>query len=87
MARYLVVVLLIVMMAATAIVAGACGTQGGGTPQVGMLQRESKSVDPKNAQSARAQFKIGAGELTLPVAQTSSWRQISPTTSQSGNPK
>jgi hypothetical protein len=65
MARYGVVVLLIVMMAATAIVAGACGTQGGGTPQVGMLQRESKSVDPKNAQSARAQFKIGAGELNL----------------------
>jgi hypothetical protein len=89
MARYGVVVLLIVMMAATAIVAGACGTQrGGGTQQqVGKMQRESKSVDLKNAQSARAQLKIGAGELTLPVAQTSSWRQISPTTSQSGNPK
>jgi hypothetical protein len=66
MARYLVVVvLLIVMMAATAIVAGACGTQPGGTQQVGKMQRESKSVDPKNAQSARAQLKMGAGELYL----------------------
>jgi hypothetical protein len=65
MARYLVVVLLIVMMAATAIVAGACGTQPGGTQQVGKMQRESKSVDPKNAQSARAQLKMGAGELNV----------------------
>src|SRR5215217_7993706 len=66
MARYLVVVvLLIVMMAATAIVAGACGTQPGGTQQVGKMQRESKSVDPKNAQSARAQLKLGAGELNV----------------------
>jgi hypothetical protein len=59
------VVLLIVMMAATAIVAGACGTQPGGTQQVGKMQRESKSVDPKDAQSARAQLKMGAGELNL----------------------
>jgi hypothetical protein len=56
---------LIVMMAATAIVAGACGTQPGGTQQVGKMQRESKSVDPKNAQSARAQLKMGAGELNV----------------------
>src|SRR5215212_11210103 len=66
MARYGVVVLLIVMMFATAIVAGACGTQPGGThQQVGKMQRESKSVDLKNAQSARAQLKMGAGELYL----------------------
>src|SRR5829696_5051056 len=66
MARYGVLVLLIVMMAATAIVAGACGTQPGGTQQqVGKMQRESKSVDLKNAQSARAQLKIGAGELNV----------------------
>jgi hypothetical protein len=66
MARYGVVVLSILMMVATALLAGACGTQGGGTQQqVGKMQRESKSVDPKNAQSARAQFKMGAGELHL----------------------
>ena len=29
------------------------------------MQRESKSVDPKNAQSARTQLKMGAGELNL----------------------
>jgi len=29
------------------------------------MQSESKSVDPKNAQSARAQLKMGAGELNL----------------------
>jgi hypothetical protein len=66
MARYVVVVVLsIVMMAATAVLAGACGTQGGGTPKVGKMQSESKSVDPKNAQSARVQLKMGAGELNV----------------------
>jgi hypothetical protein len=65
MSRYPVVVLSIVMMAATAVIAGACGTQPGGTQQVGKMQRESKSVDPEDAQSARAQLKIGAGELNL----------------------
>jgi hypothetical protein len=65
MARYVVVVLLIVMMAATAILAGACGTQSGGTQQVGKMQSESQSVDLKNAQSTRAQLKMGAGELNL----------------------
>lgn len=65
MARYGVVVLSIVMMAATAVLAGACGTQPGGKPQVGKMHHESKAVDPKNAQSARAQLKMGAGELNL----------------------
>jgi hypothetical protein len=65
MSRYLVVVLSIVMMAATAVIAGACGTQPGGTPQVGKMQSESKSVDPEDAQSVRAQLKMGAGELNL----------------------
>jgi N-terminal domain of toast_rack, DUF2154 len=63
--RYGVVLLSIVMMAAAAVLAGACGTQGGGTPKVGKMQRESKSVDPKDAQSARAQLEMGAGELNL----------------------
>jgi hypothetical protein len=65
MARYVVVVLSIVMMAATAVLAGACGTQGGGTPKVGKMQSESKSVDPKDAQSDRVQLKMGAGELNV----------------------
>ena len=66
MTRYLVVVLSIAMMAATAIVAGACGMQPGGTQQgVGKMQSESKSVDLKNAQTARAQLEMGAGELHI----------------------
>jgi hypothetical protein len=59
-------VLLLVAAVAVALFAGACGTQPGGTQQqVGKMQSESKSVDPKNAQSARAQLKMGAGELHL----------------------
>jgi N-terminal domain of toast_rack, DUF2154 len=66
MARYGVVVLSIVVMAATAVLAGACGMQGGGAQQqVGKMQSESKSVDPNNANSARAQLKMGAGELNV----------------------
>jgi N-terminal domain of toast_rack, DUF2154 len=65
MARYVVLVLSMVMMAAIVVLAGACGTQGGGTQQVGKLQHDSKSVDPEDARSARAQLKMGAGELNL----------------------
>jgi hypothetical protein len=65
MSRYGVVVLSIVMMAATALLAGACGTQPGGKPQVGKMHHESKAVDPKDAQDARAQLEMGAGELNV----------------------
>jgi N-terminal domain of toast_rack, DUF2154 len=65
MARYGVVILSIFMMAATVVLAGACSTQGGGSPKVGKMHSETKSVDPKNADSARAQLKMGAGELNL----------------------
>lgn len=65
MARYVGVVLLIVMMAATAVFAGACGTQRGGTQQVGEMQRESQSIQAENAQSVRANLRMGAGELNL----------------------
>src|SRR5918993_132805 len=67
MARYVVVVLSIVVIAATAVLAGACGMQPGGTQQqdVGKMQDESKYVDLKKAQTARAQLKMGAGELHI----------------------
>src|SRR5215211_8366693 len=66
MARYGVVLLSIVMMAAIAVLTGACGMQPGGTQQdVGKMQEESKSVDLKNADSVRAQLKMGAGELHI----------------------
>src|SRR5215210_3583798 len=44
-----------------AVLALACGTQ----QEVGKMQHESKSVDPKDARSVRAQLKMGAGELNL----------------------
>src|SRR5215211_4398350 len=54
------------MLAATAVLAGACGMQPGGAQQdVGKMQEESKYVDLKNADSVRAQLKMGAGELHL----------------------
>ena len=65
MARYGVVVLSILLMAATAVLVGACGMQPGGTLQVGKMRRESKSVDPKGAQSVRAKLQMSAGELNL----------------------
>src|SRR5215217_6513308 len=67
MARYVVVVVLsIVMMGATAGLAGACGTQGGGGQQgVGKMQSESRSIQPQNAQSVGADLQMGAGELNI----------------------
>ena len=58
---------LFVLLATGAVLAGACGMQPGGTQQqeVGKMQEESKSVDPKNAQSTRTQLKMGAGELNV----------------------
>jgi hypothetical protein len=66
MSRYVAVVLSIAMMAATAVLAGACGTQPGGSQQqVGKMQSESNSVALENAKSARTQLKMGAGELNI----------------------
>src|SRR5215212_4096488 len=67
MARHGVLVISMVMLAATAVLAGACGMQqpSGTQQQVGKVQEESKSVDPKNAQTARTQLKMGAGELNV----------------------
>ena len=56
---------LFALLVTAVVLAGACGTQGGDEPQVGKMRNGSKSVDPKNAQSVRAELKMGAGELTL----------------------
>jgi hypothetical protein len=57
---------LFLLLATGAVLAGACGMQGGGTQQqVGKMQEESKYVDLKNAASVRAQLKMGAGELHI----------------------
>ena len=56
---------LFALLASAAVLSGACGMQGGDEPQVGKMRSESESVDPKDAQSVRAQLKMGAGELNL----------------------
>src|SRR3712207_2604091 len=57
---------MLVAAVAVALFAGACGTQRGGTQQdVGEMQRESRSIQAQNAQSVRANLKVGAGELNL----------------------
>jgi hypothetical protein len=50
----------LVAAAAVALFMGACGTQ-----EVGELQRESRSIQPENAQSVRANLRMGAGELNV----------------------
>ncbi len=57
---------LFALLATAAVLAGACGTRGGGTQQeVGKMRHESKSIDPQNAQSARVKLQMGAGEMNL----------------------
>ncbi len=49
------------LIAAVAVLfVGACGTQ-----RVGELQRDSRSIQPDNAQSVRANLRMGAGELRV----------------------
>ena len=81
-------VFLFVLSVTAAVLLNSCGTRPSGTQlEVGEMQRESKSVDPQNARSARAKLKIGAGELNLTAAaQTNSWRAISPTMWPIGSP-
>jgi hypothetical protein len=57
---------LFALLITAVVLAGACGTRGGGTQQeVGKMRHESKSVDPQNAQSARVNLQMGAGEMNL----------------------
>jgi len=58
-------VFLFVLLASAAVLLSSCGTQRGGTQQVGEMQRESKSVQAQNVDSARAKLQMGAGELNL----------------------
>jgi hypothetical protein len=53
-------VLLLVAAVAVAILVGACQSQ-----QVGEMQRESRSIQPENADSVRARLMMGAGELKV----------------------
>ena len=51
---------LLVATAAVALFVSACQTQ-----EVGDLQRESRSIQPENAQSVRVDLRMGAGELNV----------------------
>ncbi|MGH3144608.1 MAG: hypothetical protein ACRDTR_02290 [Rubrobacter sp.] len=51
-----------VLLVVVALFLGSCGTQG---QEVGELQRESRSIQPENAQSVRARLMVGAGELKI----------------------
>ena len=53
-------VLLVVAAVAVTVFVGACQTQ-----QVGEMQRESRSIQPENAQSVHANLMMGAGELNM----------------------
>jgi hypothetical protein len=53
-------VLLLVAAVATALFGGACQSQ-----EVGEMRHESRTIQPKNAQSVRANLMMGAGELQV----------------------
>jgi hypothetical protein len=55
-------VVLFVAAVAAAILVGACGPP---RIQVGELQTEERSVEPENAESVRANLRMGLGELNL----------------------
>ncbi len=55
-------VVLFVAAVAAAILAGACGPP---RVEVGELQTETRSVDPENAESVRANLRMALGELNL----------------------
>jgi hypothetical protein len=50
----------VVLLISAAVFLSSCGNQ-----EVGELQRESQLVDLENAQSVRAELRMGAGELNL----------------------
>ena len=55
-------VVLFVAVAVAAILVGACGPP---RVEVGELQTETRSVEPENAESVRANLRMAIGELNL----------------------
>jgi hypothetical protein len=53
---------LVVLLVVTSVFLGSCGTQG---QKVGDLQHESRSIQPEDAKSVRANLRMGAGELKV----------------------
>ena len=50
----------VVLVAVAAVFLGSCGRQG-----IGEMERESQTIDLENAQSVRAELRMGAGETTV----------------------
>jgi hypothetical protein len=50
----------VVLVAVAAVFLGSCGRQA-----IGEMERESQSIDLENAQSVRAELRMGAGELNV----------------------
>jgi hypothetical protein len=50
----------VVLVAVAAVFLGSCGRQ-----DIGEMERESQSIDLENAQSVRAELRMGAGELNV----------------------
>ena len=55
-------VLLLVLLVTAALLLSSCGAN---QQRVGEMQRESRSIQPENAQSVRTNLKMGAGELNV----------------------
>jgi hypothetical protein len=53
---------LVILLVVASVFLGSCGTQG---QKVGEMQRESRSIQPEDAQSVRAHLMMGAGELKV----------------------
>ena len=56
---------LVVFTVAAALFLVTCGTQ-----RVGDMQRDSRSIQPENAQAVRANLRMSAGELKVTGAPT-----------------
>ena len=56
---------LFALLVTAVVLLGSCGTQRGGTQQVGEMQRESRSIQAQDAQAVRSKLQMGAGELNI----------------------
>ena len=56
---------LFALLVTAAVLLSSCGTQRGGTQQVGEMQRESRSIQAQDAQAVRSKLQMGAGELNI----------------------
>ncbi len=56
---------LFALLVSAVVLLSSCGTQRGGTQQVGEMHHESKSIQAQDAQAVRSKLQLGAGELNI----------------------